>query len=143
MGRLPCVFLIGYQVKRGRDALSFSVIQNKQVMLSVVIIVSQITACSQVLIKGTGMNYMVLSSQLDLLENQNKREAIRSGPTKLQLLPPLRVYLQKNEFVPVIQLPDLANENYELPVKFKFQINNNIFQQNYVLSIAWGMFVLK
>ena len=62
-------------------------------MLSVVIIVSQITACSQVLIKGTGMNNMVLSSQLDLLENQNKREAIRSGPTKLQLLPPLRVYL--------------------------------------------------
>lgn len=56
-------------------------IQNKQVMLSVVIIVSQITACSQVLIKGTGMNYMVLSSQLDLLENQNKREAIWSHQT--------------------------------------------------------------
>lgn len=89
-------------------------------MLSVVIIVSQITARSQVLIKGAGMNYMVLSSQLDLLENQNKREAIRSHQTAAT---PTSQSLPAEEWVGAGDTAARFSKNiYELPAKFEFQI---------------------
>ena len=69
------------------------------------------------LIKGSGMNYMVLSSQLDLLQNQNKRGY--PVPPKWQLLTP-RVRLQKNRLT--TRLSDIASKDTELSTEF--QIND-------------------